>query len=68
MALGIRDRLFGSVTSMFRFEHPRQCPEGHRQISWVSNENDVHCWLCNKTYPISDCFAAPGEPHQPTAS
>jgi hypothetical protein len=61
MALGIRGRLFGGVTSVFRFEHPKQCPEGHRQISWVSHENHVYCWLCNKTYPISECFEPSGE-------
>jgi len=68
MALRIRDRLFGSVTSRFQFEHPRQCPEGHRQISWVSNENNVHCWLCDKAYPISDCFTPQGESPQPAAN
>lgn len=61
MALRIRDRLFGNVTSMFRFEHPRQCPQGHKQISWVLNENNVHCWLCDKAYPMSECFGANGE-------
>jgi|GEM_PF-3832711 len=64
MGLRMRDRLFGNVTSIFRFEHPKQCPEGHRQISWVSNESDVHCWLCDKTYPISECFTAHGESQQ----
>jgi len=65
MALRIRERLLSGVTSRFHFEHPRQCPEGHRQISWVSNENYVHCWLCDKAYPISDCFASRGESPQP---
>jgi hypothetical protein len=64
MGLRMRDRLFGNVTSIFRFEHPKQCPEGHRQISWVSSENDVHCWLCDKTYPITQCFTALGESQQ----
>lgn len=64
MGLRMRDRLFGNVTSIFRFEHPTQCPEGHRQISWVSNESDVHCWLCDKTYPISECFTAHDESQQ----
>jgi len=39
-----------------KFEHPRQCPNGHRQISWHSKENDIQCWLCNKAYPISECL------------
>ena len=42
-----------------RFEHLRQCPNGHRQISWYLKENDIHCWLCNKAYPISKCL----DPH-----
>lgn len=67
MALRIRDRLLGSVTSRFHFEHPRRCPEGHRQISWVSNEHNVYCWLCEKAYPISDCLAPHGEGHPPAA-
>ena len=61
MTLRIRERLLGSVTSRFHFEHPTQCPEGHRQISWVSSENNVHCWLCDKAYPISDCFVSHDE-------
>ena len=68
MASRIRERLFGSVTSRFHFEHPRQCPEGHRQISWVSSENNVHCWLCDKAYPISDCSAPHGESPQPASN
>jgi hypothetical protein len=68
MALRIRDRLFGGVTSRLQFKHPRQCPEGHRQISWVSHENNVHCWLCGKAYPLSDCFAPRGENPQPATN
>jgi hypothetical protein len=39
------------------FQHPRQCPKGHRQISWNAIEKLVHCWMCGKDYPISECLA-----------
>ena len=39
-----------------KFEHPKQCPNGHRQISWHSKEHDIQCWLCNKAYSISECL------------
>ena len=68
VTLRIRERLLGSVTSRFHFKHPRQCPEGHRQISWVCNENNVHCWLCDKAYPISDCLASHGKSPQPATN
>ena len=38
------------------FQHPLKCPRGHRQISWFATEKVVHCWLCEKDYPLSDCF------------
>ena len=49
------------------FQHPLKCPQGHRQISWFAAEKVAHCWLCEKDYPLSDCFGAastspPGEP------
>ncbi|MGD8372302.1 MAG: hypothetical protein PVG64_09390 [Syntrophobacterales bacterium] len=37
------------------FNHPRSCPEGHRQISWHLKEDQVHCWLCDKSYTMSEC-------------
>ena len=40
------------------FQHPLKCPRGHRQISWFATEKVVHCWLCEKDYPLSDCFGA----------
>ena len=41
------------------FQHPVKCPQGHRQISWIATENVAHCWLCDKDYPLSDCFGTP---------
>jgi len=35
------------------------CPRGHRQISWFAAEKMAHCWLCEKDYPLSDCFGTP---------
>ena len=37
------------------FNHPRSCPEGHRQISWHLKESEVYCWLCDRGYHISEC-------------
>jgi hypothetical protein len=41
------------------FQHPLKCPQGHRQISWFAAEEVAHCWLCDKDYPLSDCFGTP---------
>jgi hypothetical protein len=41
------------------FQHPLKCPQRHRQISWYAAENVAHCWLCDKDYPLSDCFGTP---------
>jgi len=41
------------------FQHPLHCPRGHRQISWFAAENVAHCWLCDKDYPLSECFGKP---------
>ncbi|MCG6981122.1 MAG: hypothetical protein LJE88_06910 [Deltaproteobacteria bacterium] len=41
------------------FQHPLMCPRGHRQISWFAAEKMAHCWLCEKDYPLSDCFGTP---------
>jgi hypothetical protein len=37
-------------------ECPKQCPCGHKHLSWSPGENDVFCWDCNRKYPLSDCF------------
>ena len=42
------------------FNHPRSCPEGHRQISWHLKESEVYCWLCDKGYPMSKCTNTEG--------
>jgi hypothetical protein len=41
------------------FKHPMKCPLGHRQISWFAAEKVAYCWLCDKDYPLSDCFGTP---------
>jgi hypothetical protein len=38
------------------FNHPKSCPEGHRQISWHLKESEVYCWLCNRGYSMTECF------------
>ena len=43
------------------FQHPLKCPRGHRQISWVAAEKVAHCWLCDRDYPLSDCFGTPSD-------
>ena len=42
------------------FNHPKSCPEGHRQISWHLKESEVYCWLCNRAYNMSECSRAGG--------
>jgi hypothetical protein len=49
-----------------RFDHPQKCPNGHNQISWNAKENDVMCWLCNTTYPMSECYHSQGDNPQPS--
>ena len=48
------------------FEHPKRCPNGHNQISWNLKGKDVHCWLCNEAYPISECFDLQEDHPQPS--
>lgn len=37
-------------------DSPKQCPCGHKHISWTVDEDDVFCWDCNKKYPLVECF------------
>jgi hypothetical protein len=37
-------------------EPPRQCPRGHKHISWSADEDDIFCWDCNSRYPLAACL------------
>ena len=50
------------------FNHPRSCPEGHRQISWHLKETEVYCWHCDRGYSMSECTRAVGVSTIPTAA
>ena len=42
-------------------ELPKQCPCGHKHISWSTDDDHIFCWDCNKEYEIFECFN-PGNP------
>jgi len=42
--------------SGFPPDYPKQCPCGHKNLSWSFDEKDVYCWECNAKYPLSECF------------
>jgi len=62
-------RLGGKMTKLksgFTPEYPKQCPCGHKNLSWSFDEKDAYCWECNARYPLSECFgpgavSSPGE-------
>ncbi len=37
-------------------EPPRQCPRGHKHISWSADEDEIFCWDCNSSYPLAECL------------
>ena len=37
-------------------EPPRQCPRGHKHISWSADEDEIFCWDCNSRYPLAECL------------
>jgi len=37
-------------------ESPKQCPCGHKNLSWSFEDKEVFCWDCNKRYPLVECF------------
>ncbi len=41
-------------------DSPKQCPCGHKHISWTVDDDDVFCWDCNKKYPLGECFGRKG--------
>jgi hypothetical protein len=45
---------------------PRNCPEGHKHISWSIGDEHIFCWDCNRRYPLNACFKPPErEPSDP---
>jgi uncharacterized protein YbaR (Trm112 family) len=40
------------------FDNPKQCPCGHKHLSWSGDEDEVYCWDCGKYYPITQCFGS----------
>ncbi|MGD8917156.1 MAG: PilZ domain-containing protein [Syntrophobacterales bacterium] len=45
---------------------PRNCPEGHKHISWSIGDEHIFCWDCNRRYPLTACFKPPErEPSDP---
>ena len=64
MGFRIWDKVFPKAKNNYRFEYPTRCPDGHTQISWSSDENDVYCWLCNRAYVVSECFSEHRESHE----
>jgi hypothetical protein len=41
-----------------RFKDPKQCPCGHKHLSWGPGKKQVYCWDCNRNYPLSECFGS----------
>jgi len=35
---------------------PKNCPEGHKHISWSMGDDHIFCWDCNRRYPLAACF------------
>jgi hypothetical protein len=40
------------------FDNPKQCPCGHKHLSWSEGEEEVYCWDCDKKYPITQCVGS----------
>ncbi|MGD8996091.1 MAG: hypothetical protein PVH34_12800 [Syntrophobacterales bacterium] len=40
------------------FKDPKQCPCGHKHLSWGPGDERVYCWDCNRNYPHSECFGS----------
>jgi hypothetical protein len=40
-------------------EYPKQCPCGHKHLSWSADDDHIFCWDCNRKYSFSDCFVSP---------
>jgi len=35
---------------------PKNCPDGHKHISWSMGDDHIFCWDCNRRYPLLACF------------
>jgi hypothetical protein len=35
---------------------PKNCPDGHKHISWSMGDDHIFCWDCNRRYPLAACF------------
>ena len=42
----------------FPSDYPKQCPCGHKHLSWSLDEKEVYCWDCNQKYSLSECFGS----------
>jgi hypothetical protein len=40
------------------FRDPKQCPYGHKHLSWGPGDEYVSCWDCNRDYSLSECFGS----------
>jgi hypothetical protein len=40
------------------FKDPKQCPCGHKHLSWGPGDERVYCWDCNRNYPHAECFGS----------
>jgi len=38
---------------------PKNCPEGHKHISWSMGDDHIFCWDCNRRYALLACFQPP---------
>ena len=64
MGFRIWDKIFPKATNKHIFVYPTKCPDGHTQIAWSSDENEVYCWLCDRAYTISDCLSEHRKTHK----
>jgi hypothetical protein len=38
---------------------PKQCPRGHKHLSWSPGEKEFFCWDCHSYYPVSEYLSQP---------
>jgi hypothetical protein len=48
----------GKKKKTLPFKDPKQCPCGHKHLSWGPGDERVYCWDCNRNYPLSECFGS----------
>lgn len=54
----------GKDKGFFPPEYPKQCPCGHKHLSWHSEDEEVYCLDCKKKYPLVECFQSESEKRQ----